>query len=173
MYRSTQHSTTLKTPAELMFNRNIRDKLPSIEQPLETIDSDTRDRDMEKKWKVKLYADSRRRAQTNPIKEGDKVVVKRQIVTNKLATTFEPEIHKVTKRFGSEVVVEHSGTGKKYRRNVSHVKKISSDADISLQPSSASLSQESQPAPIRLSSCKRIAPSHYQDYQLAKRPKRP
>lgn len=33
MYRSTKHSTTMMTPAEMMFSRNIRDKLPSIRAP--------------------------------------------------------------------------------------------------------------------------------------------
>lgn len=46
--RSTRHSTTLKSPAELMFNRNIRDKLPTIWQPLEDRD-EVSDCDKEKK----------------------------------------------------------------------------------------------------------------------------
>lgn len=44
MYRSTPHSTTLKSPAELMFNRNIRDKLPCIHQQIER-DEELHDRD--------------------------------------------------------------------------------------------------------------------------------
>ncbi|XP_055314005.1 uncharacterized protein K02A2.6-like [Sitodiplosis mosellana] len=65
MYRSTPHSTTLKTPAELMFNRNIRDKLPSIDQHIEREDSEVRDRDADMKRKEKEYADRKRNAKTN------------------------------------------------------------------------------------------------------------
>lgn len=178
MYRSTPHSVTLKAPAELMFNRNIRDKLPTIEQRIDE-DGELRDRDAEMKLKGKEYTDQKRRAKPNDIKEGDEVVVKRQVITNKLATTFEPTIHKVTKRIGSEVVVEHSGTGKQYRRNVAHVKKVPEHSNISFQaapqqkesPSSLSLEKE-QPEPIRSSSRKRSAPSHYRDYDLRQRAKK-
>lgn len=61
MYRSTPHSTTMKTPAELMFGRNIRDKLPSIYQPMET-DEGAADRDKQKKEEGKQYSDSQRKA---------------------------------------------------------------------------------------------------------------
>lgn len=105
MYRSTPHSITLKSPAELMFNRNIRDKLPSIETDVGA-DSELRDRDAEMKWKGKEYADRKRHSKTNDIEKGDEVVVKRQIMTNKLATTFEPTVYKVAKRSGSEITVE-------------------------------------------------------------------
>lgn len=176
MYRSTAHSVTLKPPAELMFNRNIRDKLPVIERSID-VDGELRDRDAEMKGKGKEYADRRRRAKTNDIKEGDEVVVKRQIITNKLSTAFEPVIHKVIKRSGSEVVVEHSGTGKEYRRNVSHVKKVPSNTNPVLQPSAqpveSSSSSKEPPAPVRTSSRKRSAPSYYHDYELTKRSTKP
>lgn len=56
-YRSSPHCTTLKSPAELMFNRNIRDKLPTFERVLnESVDGEVRDRDavMKKKGKNTL-----------------------------------------------------------------------------------------------------------------------
>lgn len=59
MYRATPHSTTLKSPAELMFNRNIRDKLPTIKQPLELLDGEVRDRDKIMKEKGKIYGDKK------------------------------------------------------------------------------------------------------------------
>lgn len=76
MYRSTKHSTTMMTPAEMMFNRNIRDKLPSIRQA--RIDDEIiRDRDKEMKEKGKEYADMKRHAKPNEIQEGDDVILKR------------------------------------------------------------------------------------------------
>lgn len=129
MYRSTQHSTTLKTPSEMMFGRNIRDKMPSICQPLETTEKDdeTRDRDKEKKEKEKEYADNQRKAKQNDIKEGDEVLVKQLIKPNKLAPTFNPTVHKVLKRKGPDVTIQSTETNSTYRRNVAHLKKVHND----------------------------------------------
>lgn len=129
MYRSSPHSVTKKTPAELMFNRNIRDKLPSMDQPIET-DQELRDRDKEMKMKGKTYADEKRRAKVNDVKEGDYVLLKRQVIPNKLATTFEPTVFKVIERKGSEVTVENVGTGSTYRRNVAHFKKTDEETTV-------------------------------------------
>lgn len=123
MYRSTPHSTTMKTPSELMFGWNIRDKLPSIYQPKE-VDEELHDQDKEKKEKGKRYADTKRHAKPSDIQVGDKVLLKRQVVANKLSTTFEPTIFKVIERHGSEVLVESIETGTRYKRNVAHTKKI-------------------------------------------------
>lgn len=123
MYRSTPHSVTLKSPAELMFNRNIKDKLPSISQPLE-VDEEVRDRDKEKKQMGKEYGDQRRRAKQIDIDVGEKVFIKRQVVPNKLASTFDPTTFTVVKRNGSEVTVENTETKTQYRRNVAHVKRV-------------------------------------------------
>lgn len=128
MYRSTQHSTTLKTPSELMFGRNIRDKLPNISNPME-IDEETADRDKEKKEKERVYADAKRNAKEIEIGTGDNVLVKRSMKANKLESTFEPTIHKVINRMGSEALIEAEATGKRYRRNVAHLKKITIDQE--------------------------------------------
>lgn len=124
MYRSTPHSTTLKTPAELMFNRNIRDKLPEVDRPLELWDEEMRDRDKEMKEKGRIYDDQKRNARPNEIKKGDKVILKRQTKANKLATVFEPEIYEVVERKGSELTVENIESKVQYRRNVAHVKRV-------------------------------------------------
>ncbi|XP_062700623.1 uncharacterized protein K02A2.6-like [Aedes albopictus] len=123
MYRSSPHSTTGKTPSEMLFGYNIRDKVPSINQPKE-IDEETADRDREKKEKGKLYADERRNAKPNSITEGDKVLVKRMTKPNKLATTFEPVVYDVIKRKGGDVVVASEDTGTAYRRHVSHLQRV-------------------------------------------------
>lgn len=125
MYRSTTHSTTMKAPAELLFNRNIRDKLPCLDQIGENeIDIEIRDRDKEKKEKGKEYADAKRNAKSNEIEEGDGVILMRQNPPNKLATRFEPTVYKVIKRKGSEITVENTDTQSQYRRNVAHAKKV-------------------------------------------------
>lgn len=97
MYRSTPHSTTQKTPAQMLFGRNIRDKIPAIHQPME-IDEETADKDKEKKEKEKQYADARRNAKEISIEKGDEVLVKRMVKPNKLSSNFEPEVYKVIGR---------------------------------------------------------------------------
>lgn len=46
-YRSTEHTTTGKTPAELLFVRNIRGKLPDLNAKEGCHDLEVRDRDAE------------------------------------------------------------------------------------------------------------------------------
>lgn len=70
MYRSTPQPTTLQSPAELINNRKIRDKLPSMQEATET--KEERDKLMKKK--AKEYADEKRHAT-----QSDNVLVKRQI----------------------------------------------------------------------------------------------
>lgn len=122
MYRSTPHSTTHRTPSELMFGRTIADKLPYVNEPI-VEDEELRDRDRFEKEKGKQYADKRRRAQENTIAIGDTVWLKRLIPANKLSPTFDPVDYKVISRNGSELVVENISTGTRYRRNVTHVKR--------------------------------------------------
>ncbi len=54
MYRAIDHNTTGKSPAELLFNRKIRGKLPDY--TMTRNDQVIRDHDAEKKGKKKLYA---------------------------------------------------------------------------------------------------------------------
>lgn len=83
-----------------------------------------RNRDKDKKEEGKQYADMKRSAKLNEIKEGDDVILKRQKRTNKLSTTFEPATYTVKERSGSEITVENAATGTEYRRNVAHAIKI-------------------------------------------------
>lgn len=123
MYRSTPHTITLRTPAELMFNRNIRDKLPGIEQPIE-IDRELADRDKQKKHEGKEYGDDKRNAKQSDIQVGDVVLTKRQSKPHKLATPYEDTAYEVTKRNGSETVIKSLESSATFRRNVAHLKKL-------------------------------------------------
>lgn len=131
MYRSSPHSTTQKPPAEMLFNWNIRDKLPCMDQPIDVEkDEGVRETDREKKEKMKSYSDTRRNSKTSTIKVGDLVILKRQISANKLATTFEPTQYRVVEKKGSELVVENIETLTKYRRNVAHAKLIENGEEL-------------------------------------------
>ena len=54
-YSSTTHSTTGVSPAQLLFGRRIRTKLPQLQEF--TVEDEVRDRDSERKEKGKVYAD--------------------------------------------------------------------------------------------------------------------
>lgn len=179
MYRSSPHSTTKKTPSEMLFGYNIRDRLSSIYQPKDD-DEETADRDKIAKEKGKLYADERRSAKPSPIFEGDNVLLKKMAKTNKLTPNFEPNVFQVLKRKGGDVIVSSEESGAKYRRHVSHLQQIPSDDDTLSIPEEAddtptpdsSLSKESRSEDLtrkQLPGLKRVIrkPAYMRDYVQA------
>ena len=118
-YRSTPHTATGVSPAELLFGRKMRTKLPELRE--ESIATEMRDRDSEMKAKAKQYADKKRNAQESDLTPGDKVLV-RQERRNKLSTPFAPEPYDVITKNGKSVVIE-SSEGVQSMRNATHVKK--------------------------------------------------
>lgn len=126
-YRITEHATTGKTPAELLFGRKIRGKLPDFNTP-RCYDLDTRDKDAEEKGKAKLYADGRRRAKQSEVEVGDQVLVKAEKL-NKFTTNFHPTPYTVIDKTGSNVFVE-SPSGAQYSRNTTHVKKYFTNPQV-------------------------------------------
>ena len=112
-YRSTPHTTTGESPAELLFGRKMHTKLP--ERRKESIESEMRDRDGEMKAKAKQYADKKRNVQESDLATGDKLLVKQEH-KNKLSTPFAPEPFDVATKIGNSVVVE-SPEGVQLMRN--------------------------------------------------------
>ncbi|CAC5358386.1 unnamed protein product [Mytilus coruscus] len=121
MYRSTPHCTTGVSPAELLFNRTLRTKLPDI-QICSHDYTEVHDRDSQRKEKGKLYEDTRRNATTIDLKAGDSVLVK-QNRGNKLSTTFNPKPFTLLEKHGNSVVVQNDD-GDTYKRNVTHIKRF-------------------------------------------------
>jgi hypothetical protein len=122
-YNTTEHSTTGKTPTELMMGRTIRDKIPSIQDvERNEQDDEARDLDLLRKMEGAQKKDERRRAGENMIKVGDKVVAKNTFKNNKLTSNFNPEEFVVTERNGSEVTIKNAN--KVFTRNVSHLKRV-------------------------------------------------
>ena len=75
-YRSLPHSTTGVTPAELLFGRKIRTKLPGLSEV--HVEQEVRDRDNEQKSKSKPYADVQRNARYSEVLPGDQVLVQQE-----------------------------------------------------------------------------------------------
>lgn len=125
MYNSTPHTVTGKTPAELFFRRQFRDKLPMIQDMTHlSEDLEMRDRDKELKEKGKEYADRKRRATSCELEVGDKVYVKNMTKQNKLSLNYEPETHTVEANKGGDVSIRNGETGQRIRRIVVHLKRV-------------------------------------------------
>lgn len=126
-YRTTEHAMTGKSPAELLFGRKLRTKLPDIGVE-EKEDAELRSQDREKKEKMKEYADERRNARECNIGIGDQVLVTNLRKENKLTTTFGKDIYTVVGKKGNRLVVVDPN-GVRHSRNASQVKLYHSPGD--------------------------------------------
>lgn len=125
MYNSTPHSVTGKSPADLFYRRQFRDKLPSlVDIEYSEADLETRDRDMELKTKGKEYANMKRRATDATINTGEKVYVKNMTKENKLTANFNESPHTVLGKRGNDVDLQNDDNGQKLRRNIVHLKRV-------------------------------------------------
>ena len=102
-YRSSCHTTTGVSPAELLFGKKMRIKSPELRE--EVIATGMRDRDSGKKTKVKTYTDNKRNTKPLDVSPGDKLLVKQER-QNKLSTPCAPEPHEVVTKTGNSVIIE-------------------------------------------------------------------
>lgn len=131
MYNSTPHSSTGKSPSELFYGRQFRDKLPSaLAFNNSDVDSSISDRDKEKKWKGKINEDRKRKATDRQLEVGGKVYVKNFVKENKLTPDFDPTPHTVISTNGNEVNIRNDETGKEYRRNIVHLKRVEGQWEV-------------------------------------------
>ena len=126
-YRSTPHSTTGKSPAELLFRRKLKTKLPDLsdvgeEEEVEVSHQSVRDRDAEKKQANKDYVDGKYHAQDRDVRVGESVLLEKKR-DNKLSASYEKAPYQVTARHGDQVVLQ-SPQGVRYKRNLQHVKRF-------------------------------------------------
>ena len=120
-YRTTPHGTTGVPPAELMFGRKLRTKLPQLKVDNRELDEEVKDKDAAQKYKNKLYIDEKRSAAESNLQPGDAVLVK-QTRQDKLTTPFKVHPYTLVDKIGNSVTVQ-SPEGVKYKRNSTHVKK--------------------------------------------------
>ena len=121
-YRCTPHTITGYTPAKLMFNRELRSKIPEMRQLERLFYEDVQDRDQEKKLLGKIYADKKRNALESSIKVGDSVFLKNTRETGKLTPKFETTPYQVIEKRQGEVTIQKDGVN--YKRATSFVKPV-------------------------------------------------
>jgi transposase InsO family protein len=122
MYNTSPHSTTGKTPTELLIGRTIRDRIPSFQDW--TPNEELIDLDKENKSKGKIREDVRRNAFNKDIYVGYKVLAKNVVIQNKLTPAFGLEEYSVVSKSGSELTIKRDSDGKEFKRNEAHLKKI-------------------------------------------------
>ena len=108
-------------PAELMFKRKIKTKLPEFREKVEINEDEVRDRDQLYKEKSRIYTDTKRSAKESEIKPGDVVLLQQQ-KQNKLSATYENVPYKVIQKDGNSVLVK-SPEEVHVRRNSTQVRK--------------------------------------------------
>ena len=112
-YRTTPHSVTGVSTAELLFNRQLRTLIPSVNKSKE---ADCKI----KQSKSKQYADLKRRAKSSDINVGDEVLVK-QAKLNKYSPRFNTDPLIVTSIKGTAVTAMRPDNST-ITRNVSYFK---------------------------------------------------
>ncbi|XP_048774395.2 uncharacterized protein K02A2.6-like [Ostrea edulis] len=137
-YRTTPHSTTGKSPAELLYNRKIHTKLPEMSKRIDH--QELRETDARQKFKFKRRADERRGAVESKVEIGD-TVVQRQPKRDKLSTEFAPEKFVVREKCRNAVTLEDEN-GSSVKRNCTAVKKFISNRENETESREPEISAE-------------------------------
>ena len=125
-YRTTPHATTGFSPAEVLFNRKIQNKLPQMVSPSPDKGAQVQDNDDRAKEKMKENADAKQRARPSQLKVGDTVLAC-QRKQNKFCIRFDPVPFKVVRKRGTMITA--SRNGKYITRNPSYFKVIDPSLD--------------------------------------------
>ena len=103
MYRATPHPTTGKSPAELLFARKFRTKLPDIRtNPAREDIQQARDQDRKEKARQKMYKDNKSNVRPHNIKEGDTILLERK--TTKANSPYDPQPYTAEAVHGTQIV---------------------------------------------------------------------
>ena len=122
-YRTTPHATTGVAPAELMFNRPIKDKLPNAKPPAKKPSDDLIcDYDCRKKAIIAKHAEKCTHAKHHTIKIGDSVlIVNTQTHRDKFTPRWKNEPYIVAQTKGNSIFIR-DGKNRIIMRTSSHVK---------------------------------------------------
>ena len=121
IYRNTPHSTTDVSPARLLMNRNLKDKLPSIKDKESPLLKKIRKLNDERKQKSKHYYDQKFDVKSSDIQAGDYVLLKR-FNKSKVQPPLETQPVKVIERSGQKIIVMKNGSC--ITRNICDVKLV-------------------------------------------------
>ena len=136
-YRNTPHCSTKTSPAMLLMNRPLRDKIPGIIQVTDLF-KEAKLNDEVRKEKSKKSYDESKNVKQHCIQIGDSVLLK-QKKENKLSTVFETDPFEVVKVEGPAVTIQRGN--QVFTRNAVHLKVIPSG-----NPVTSATGENSNPA---------------------------
>lgn len=117
-YRGTEHSTTGVSPAQLLYGRQIKTKLPQFDRV--KTPKGLKARDAQQKQKIKENADRTKAKAYKTYTQGQKVLIlKRE--QNKMSPNWEKQIFKVVRQKGTSLKLLSNSGGFVFR-NVTHVR---------------------------------------------------
>ena len=120
-YRSAPHSTTGVSPAEALFGRKLKTKLPQLPVFSESSSQkDMRSRHDSRKLRQKEYFDKTHRATEKTVQPGDTVLLRQKKTTTK--PPFDPKPYEVKEVKGKRVKAKRDG--KVFVRDKNHIKVV-------------------------------------------------
>jgi len=128
-YRATPHTTTGRTPSELLFSRIIKTKVPPVIKS--RVPRSLKTRDAQRKSQCKQYTDKNKSAMVNKFCVGQNVLLAKR-EGNKMSSVFENKLYKVIRQKGNNLLVK-SENGQTFYGNVSHVRHYEHNADVSVR----------------------------------------
>ena len=123
-YRATPHSSTGRSPAEVLFKRTIRTRLPGRFAPEN--DPELRAQNDDAKAKQKRYKDAKANVRPHNIEEGDEVLLLQK--TSKTKSRYDPRPYEVTAVHGTQITAERGSETK--RRDAQKFKKVDSSVQM-------------------------------------------
>ena len=118
-YRATKHATTNVSPAELLFNRSIKTKIPEMQR--HTVPAKLRARDRrQKEKKIKFHANKTKPKSYRTFSVGQPVIILKQ-EKGKVLQTFENKVYRVISQNYTSLKLQDNSNIIRYR-NVCHVK---------------------------------------------------
>ena len=121
-YRATPHTVTQTSPHKALFGREPKTKIPTSASSANShrMDTNLKNNDEQARLKIQYYANKRAHSHRQ-VHTGDTVLMKNDM-THKSAPTFNPSPALVIDVKGTQAIVEING--RKYRRNISQLKKL-------------------------------------------------
>jgi hypothetical protein len=115
-YRSTPHSTTNKSPSELLFGYSRTSRLPELfeEANSSPAHQQARKEDQKAKAKMKKHGDKRLHARKSSLQIGDKVLLNRQLeeptrIFSKTTSIFDPKPFEIIDKKHSMITAARNG----------------------------------------------------------------
>lgn len=129
LYHSTPQEASGISPGQMMFNRELRNKIPSIHSPPNLAFESAKDRDMAKKEYHAERANLRRQAKEHDLEKGDTVLMKNG-KKGSSEPNFREEEFEVVDVDNGAIAVKSQDSGKVYVRNSTHLKKLENHPSV-------------------------------------------